>query len=69
MSCPVHIWVPAMAAVAPAATMARHKLRSLIPSKKHDENPAARVETMRHWSPVTSAGTPSNAAPSEPAAD
>ena len=68
MGCPVHIWVPAMAAVAPAATMARHKLRSLIPSKKHHENPADRLETMQHWSPLTSASTASATA-SAPSTD
>jgi hypothetical protein len=42
-----------MAAVAPAATMARHKLRSLLPSKKADINPADHIEDMHRWSPVT----------------
>lgn len=61
MGCPVHIWVPMMAAVAPAATMARHKLRAVLPSKKPAENPADHLEDMSRWSPVTTS-TPTDQA-------
>ena len=67
MGCPVHIWVPMMAAVAPAATMARHKLRSVLPSKKPAENPADRLDEMQRWSAPGSTASPS--ATAEPAAD
>lgn len=33
MACPVHIWVPMMAAAAPFARVARDKVRSLRPAK------------------------------------
>ncbi len=54
MGCPVHIWVPMAAALAPAATMARHRVLSLLPQRRPDVNPALRIEEMRRWSPVTS---------------
>lgn len=56
MGCPMHIWVPMAAALAPAATMARHKLRLLVPSKKPDENPADRLDEMTRWTPVATTG-------------
>ena len=59
MGCPVHIWVPMAAALAPAATMARHKLRRLLPQRKPDENPADRIEEMPRWAPVASTVTDS----------
>jgi len=53
MGCPVHIWVPMAAAIAPAATMARHKLRMLLPTRTPNENPADHLAEMTRWSPVT----------------
>ena len=52
MGCPVHIWVPMAAALTPVATMARHRLRLLLPQRSSDENPAERIEEMPRWSPV-----------------
>jgi hypothetical protein len=52
MGCPVHIWVPMMAALAPGATAARHRLNALIPRRREPENPAHRIEDMRRWSAV-----------------
>jgi len=57
MGCPVHIWVPMMAAVAPAATVARHKLRSVLPGRKPDSNPADHIDEMRRW---TAAAAPTS---------
>jgi hypothetical protein len=64
MGCPVHIWVPMMAALAPVATVARDRVRSVLPGHKPDENPADHIEEMQRWTPVAS-----GAAPAEPAAD
>ena len=60
MGCPVHIWVPMMAALAPAATIARHRLSALIPGRREPENPAHRIDQMRRWSPVGEATKPTN---------
>jgi hypothetical protein len=40
------------AALAPAATMARHKLRMVLPQRKPNVNPADQLEDMKRWSPV-----------------
>ena len=52
MGCPVHIWVPMAAAITPVATMARHKLRQMLPHRRPNENPADHIEEMPRWSPV-----------------
>ena len=59
MGCPVHIWVPMMAAIAPAATIARHRLYSLIPRRREPENPANQLEVMPRWSAVSDTNMPS----------
>ena len=52
MGCPVHIWIPMAAAIAPAATMAKHKLLSVLPTRTPDTNPADQIDTMTRWSPI-----------------
>lgn len=59
MGCPVHIWVPMMAAIAPAATVARHRLNALIPRRREPENPADHIDEMPRWSAVGETSTPS----------
>ncbi|MBT5775564.1 MAG: hypothetical protein HOH95_14450 [Dehalococcoidia bacterium] len=59
MGCPVHIWVPMMAAIAPAATVARHRLYSLIPRRREPENPANHIEDMPRWAAVGDTNTSS----------
>lgn len=54
MGCPIHVWVPMAAALTPAASMMRHRLRTLMPSRKPDVNPAAQLDEMQRWSPVAS---------------
>ncbi len=61
MGCPIHIWVPMAAALTPAATMMRHRLLTLMPSRKPDVNPADHVDEMQRWSAVGSSATPSDA--------
>jgi hypothetical protein len=68
MGCPVHIWVPMMAGLAPVATLARDRVRGLLPNRKPDANPADRVEHMRRWSAVGSEA-PATPPTAEPAAD
>ena len=58
MSCPVHIWVPMMAALAPAATVARHRLNALIPRRREPENPANHIEEMPRWSAISEPASP-----------
>jgi hypothetical protein len=59
MGCPVHIWVPMMAALAPAATLARHRIAALMPRRSALENPAEHIDEMPRWSAVGSkAATP-----------
>ena len=58
MGCPVHIWVPMMAALAPAATIARHRLNALIPRRREPENPANHIEEMRRWSAISEPTSP-----------
>jgi len=40
------------AAITPVATMARHKLRQMLPHRRPNENPADHIEEMPRWSPV-----------------
>lgn len=35
MACPVHIWLPAMAALAPLGRMARNRLQDMKASRAH----------------------------------
>jgi hypothetical protein len=52
MGCPVHIWLPLMAAAAPAATAARHRLRSLV--SRGSSEPETAPE-LKRWAPVGTA--------------
>lgn len=62
MGCPVHIWVPMMAAAAPFARVARDKVRSLLPSKAAD---TTEPREIHRWAPV---GSPPATSEAEPAA-
>jgi len=53
MGCPVHIWVPMMAAAAPFARTARDAVRGWMPSAKAPASPLAPREIKR-WAPVGS---------------
>ena len=54
MSCPVHIWVPMMAALSPVAQLVRGRLAQLSPAKAKAKalNPARRIPEMARWSAV-----------------
>lgn len=58
MGCPVHIWLPLMAAAAPAARMARHRIRALVSRPAPTKAP----RDLKRWAPV---GQPA-ADPAEP---
>ncbi len=62
MSCPVHIWVPMMAAAAPFVRVARDKMRALRPAKAAT---ASEPGEIHRWAPV---GAPPAASEAEPAA-
>lgn len=51
MGCPVHIWVPMMAAAAPFARVARDKVRSLTSKPSIVETP----REVHRWAPVGTA--------------
>jgi hypothetical protein len=58
MGCPVHIWVPVMAGMAPFARVARDKFRALrfarsdAPASSEAEAPA-----LKRWAPVQPASS------------
>lgn len=52
MGCPVHIWVPAMAALAPAARIARDRLRLFRDSRSSTNTLSARE--IRRFAPIGS---------------
>lgn len=63
MSCPVHIWVPVMASMAPFARVARDRFRAFRFSRS--DAPAsseAEAPVIQRWAPVqpgsSSAATP-----------
>ena len=63
MGCPVHIWVPVMAGMAPFARVARDKFRAL--RFAHSDAPAtsdvdAAAPPLKRWAPVQPAGSTSS---------
>ncbi len=54
MGCPVHVWVPAMAALAPAARIARDRLRLFRASRS---NEAAPVREIKRFAPIQPGGS------------
>jgi hypothetical protein len=52
MGCPIHIWVPALAALAPIARVARDQVRALR-VKPAASTPRRRV--VQRWAPVGAA--------------
>ena len=53
MGCPVHIWVPMMAAAAPFARTARDRVRSL--GRKSTAATEVAPRELKRWAPVGSA--------------
>lgn len=53
MGCPVHIWVPLMAAAAPFARSARDHIRGFLPKSQASAEAAPRE--LKRWAPVGSA--------------
>jgi hypothetical protein len=51
MGCPMHVWVPLMAAAAPFARVARDKVRALASQPPKVETP----REVHRWAPVGSA--------------
>ena len=54
MGCPIHIWIPVAAALAPVATFARHKFGAFRPKNVPEKNPAENIDEMPHWPSVDS---------------
>ena len=63
MGCPVHIWVPAMAALAPAARIARERVR-LFRASRHPK-PSTPVREMRRFAPISPNATSTRQSPPE----
>ncbi|MDA0815397.1 MAG: hypothetical protein O2924_02345 [Chloroflexi bacterium] len=63
MSCPIHIWVPLMAAAVPAARAVRTRLSIALDARREDRSAAAAPRVMKRWSPV---GLPESSAPIDP---
>ncbi len=58
MSCPVHIWLPAMAAMAPFARVARDRIHAMgIPtfSTRRRQAPDRTVKAVQRFAPVGAA--------------
>lgn len=49
MACPIHIWVPLMAAAAPMTRIVRDRLHAMRPSKDPVEDAP---REMKRWAPV-----------------
>ncbi|MFL2646806.1 MAG: hypothetical protein ACJ0KD_05055 [Dehalococcoidia bacterium] len=52
MGCPVHIWIPLIAAVAPGVRFVRDRFRNSIIKQTPYEHPAKRMSDMKRWSPI-----------------
>ncbi len=52
MGCPVHIWIPLIAAVAPGVRFVRDRFRNSIIKQTSYEHPAKRMSDMKRWSPI-----------------
>jgi len=63
MGCPVHIWVPAMAALAPAARIARERLRLFRASRSPEATAPARE--IRRFAPISPTGRSTPQSPPE----
>lgn len=53
MGCPVHIWLPAMAAMAPFARVARDRVRSMW--VRQDPEAPRRARVVQRFAPVGAA--------------
>ena len=49
MGCPIHIWLPAMAALAPFARVARDRFRSI---RVRPDSPVARTRVVQRFAPI-----------------
>ena len=63
MGCPVHIWVPAMAALAPAARIARDRLQLFRASRSREATAPARE--IRRFAPLNPSQRPTPPSPPE----
>lgn len=52
MSCPVHIWVPLMAAAAPVVRVAKDRVAALRYRAPSDAPPTEAAPPPRRWAPI-----------------
>jgi hypothetical protein len=61
MGCPVHIWIPVMAGMAPFARVARDRFRALRFARSTDAPTTSDVDAaappLKRWAPVQPAST------------
>jgi hypothetical protein len=51
MACPIHLWIPLMAAAAPAARYARNRLK-LRRALREEQRTNAAAPHVQRWAPV-----------------
>ncbi len=49
MSCPIHIWVPLMAAAVPVGRVVRDRVRNASLRRQHDKTPPAPSSNVSKW--------------------
>ncbi|MEE8421267.1 MAG: hypothetical protein V3S31_00655 [Dehalococcoidia bacterium] len=52
MGCPIHIWMPLMASMAPFARVARDRVRSFTASRRPAQAADAAPRPVQRWAPV-----------------
>jgi hypothetical protein len=52
MGCPIHIWVPVMASIAPFARVARNRLRLFTPRRHGAPADVPEAPVMQRWAPI-----------------
>ena len=52
MGCPVHIWIPLIAAVAPSVRFVRDRFRNSLTKNSTYEHPVNKMADMQRWAPI-----------------
>ncbi len=54
MACPIHIWVPLVAAAAPVVRIAKHRVQGWRAVRASRQQPDATPRELKRWAPVAS---------------
>tara|TARA_A100001037_G_C15035685_1_gene583123 strand:+ start:132 stop:311 length:180 start_codon:yes stop_codon:yes gene_type:complete len=52
MGCPVHIWIPLIAAVAPGVRFVRDRFRNSVIKQTAYKHPVDKMADMKRWTPI-----------------